>query len=228
VEGSRRVFLGCAEEQNPSPSRLAATRSYLATWEKALRRNALLSQVLPFRYLGKGPSQECSFVAGFAVSLGRSFGLSWKEIDRTWPRPYLQNCWADPVEFSSLQILSHGAQTPPSFVERTMFQIAPRLVAKGRGFHSSAAALGRPWKRRDSRPVIHAAQKPAATANIDFSSLGLTYAVETPTFVIERHAWAPQPVERPKLPFMIDRTEVRTYTIHTLYTHTYTVTHIYT
>jgi hypothetical protein len=79
----------------------------------------------------------------------------------------------------------------------------------GRGFHSSAAALGRPWKRRDSRPVIHAAQKPAERADIDFSNLGLTYELkETPKFVIERHAWSPQPTERPQLPFMVDRTEV--------------------
>ena len=76
-------------------------------------------------------------------------------------------------------------------------------------FHTSAVAQGRPWKRRDSFPVIHASQKPAHTANVDFSALGLTYEVkEIPKFVVPKHAWSPKPAEEPKLPFMIDRTDI--------------------
>ena len=76
-------------------------------------------------------------------------------------------------------------------------------------FHSSAVALGRPWRRRNARPIIHASEKPAETAKIDFTSLGLTYPVkEIPALVVERHAWAPQPSQLPSLPFMIDRTEI--------------------
>lgn len=84
-----------------------------------------------------------------------------------------------------------------------------KSVAGVHNFHSSAVALGRPWKRRNSNPIVHGSQKRAETANIDFKELGLTYPInEIPTLVIKQHAWAPQPKELPSLPFMIDRTEI--------------------
>eukprot|EP01032_Pedospumella_encystans_P003583 gene3583-4237_t len=75
-------------------------------------------------------------------------------------------------------------------------------------FHSSAAALGRPFRRRDGRPVLHASQRPAEVADIDFSTLGLTYEIKKiPELVVQYHAWAPKPANPPNLPFMIDRTD---------------------
>ena len=41
-----------------------------------------------------------------------------------------------------------------------------------RFFHSSIVSLGRPFKNRNSRPVLHAAFRPAEKADIDFSKLG--------------------------------------------------------
>jgi hypothetical protein len=41
-----------------------------------------------------------------------------------------------------------------------------------RGFHTTIICYGRPFKRRNSLPIIHAAEKPAAKADIDFSALG--------------------------------------------------------
>jgi large subunit ribosomal protein L49 len=87
--------------------------------------------------------------------------------------------------------------------------IVKNTEVSSRSFHSSAAALGRPFRRRDGRPVLHAAQRPAEPADIDFSTLGLKYEVKAiPEFTVKRHAWAKQPEVLPKLPFMIDRTEI--------------------
>ena len=83
---------------------------------------------------------------------------------------------------------------------------SPALVSS---FHSSAAVLGRPWRRRNAQPIVHASQKPAEEADIDFSTLGLKYEVkEIPELVVKYHAWAPKPEVPPSLPFMIDRTDV--------------------
>lgn len=83
-----------------------------------------------------------------------------------------------------------------------------RTPGAAASFHSSAAAFGRPFRKRNGRPVLHASQRPAEEANVDFSSLGLTYEIkQIPELVVKYHAWAPKPEVPPNLPFAIDRTE---------------------
>lgn len=92
---------------------------------------------------------------------------------------------------------------------RTVCLVAKNVESSSRTFHSSAVALGRPFRNRNGRPVVHASQKPAETADIDFTALGLKYEMKSiPEFVVNRHAWSPKPENPPNLPFMIDRTEI--------------------
>jgi hypothetical protein len=87
--------------------------------------------------------------------------------------------------------------------------IATTPVTRSRLFHNTSAALARPVRRKNARPVVHQSQRPAESAEIDFTALGLKYAVkEIPQFVVARTAWSPPPATPPKLPFMIDRTDV--------------------
>lgn len=78
-----------------------------------------------------------------------------------------------------------------------------------RTYTNSAAALGRPFKYRDGKIVIHAAQRPAEKADIDFSSIGLEFEMTHPiNLAVVKHCWAPQPQPEipPNLPFHVDRT----------------------
>jgi len=87
-----------------------------------------------------------------------------------------------------------------------------------RHFHSSAKACGgpRPWKKRGMPVAIHASQRPAEIADIDFSGLGLKYPAKyTPASIIPRTKWTPPPTPAADgslptdgLPFVVDRTTV--------------------
>ena len=51
---------------------------------------------------------------------------------------------------------------------------------------------------------IHASQRPAETADIDFASLNLTYLPSfKPEFVIAKTGWSPPPSVSPNLPFAV-------------------------
>lgn len=68
---------------------------------------------------------------------------------------------------------------------------------------------GRLIRNMDKIPVIHASQRPAFKADIDYESLGLTYKMNLPVnFVVERHAWAPKPDTTPNLPFEVERSSI--------------------
>jgi len=45
-------------------------------------------------------------------------------------------------------------------------------MSYSRGFHTTIMCCGRPYKRRNSMPIIHASEKPAAKAILDFGALG--------------------------------------------------------
>lgn len=78
------------------------------------------------------------------------------------------------------------------------------------GFHSSAFVEGRPWKKRNAFPVIHASQRPSEPADINFNELGLKYELtHTPNVKIEAHYWAPPPeTPRNDLPFFVERSDI--------------------
>lgn len=65
----------------------------------------------------------------------------------------------------------------------------------------------RPPRRIPNPPFLHAAERPAAPMQVDFSALNLKYPVKTnnPTFVIPRTGWSPKPETLPNLPFMVSR-----------------------
>jgi hypothetical protein len=75
-------------------------------------------------------------------------------------------------------------------------------------FHGSAmACMGRPFRRRNGREVIHASEKPPEIQEIDFNAIGLKYplTVEQPK-TIGDHYWSPRPETRPDhLPFFVER-----------------------
>jgi len=78
-----------------------------------------------------------------------------------------------------------------------------------RDFHSSVVSSGRPYKYRDGKIAVHASQRAAEPADIDFQSLGLKYEMNHPiNLALVKHCWAPQPEIAPKLPFHIDRTDI--------------------
>lgn len=87
-----------------------------------------------------------------------------------------------------------------------------------RYFHASVKVCGgpRPWKKRGMPIAIHASQRPAEAADVDFSSLGLTYPVKyTPTPTNSRTQWTHPPapgadgsLPTDGLPFAVDRTAV--------------------
>jgi hypothetical protein len=69
------------------------------------------------------------------------------------------------------------------------------------------ACMGRPFRRRNGRVVIHASQKPQDVQEIDFTTIGLKYPmdVEQPKIVGD-HYWSPAPKTRPDhLPFFVER-----------------------
>jgi hypothetical protein len=74
--------------------------------------------------------------------------------------------------------------------------------------YRTLVALGRPYKYRDGIQVIHAAQRPAAPANIDFDGLDLKFKLtHKPDIKILKHYWAPKPETVPDLPFFVERAQ---------------------
>lgn len=87
-------------------------------------------------------------------------------------------------------------------------------------FRRSLVALGRPYKYRDGFQVVHAAQRPAAPANIDFDALGLEFKMNhTPDVKVPRHYWSPKPETAPSLPFAVDRAAGDALPVYTDYKH---------
>mmetsp|Transcript_18372 Transcript_18372/g.18459 ORF Transcript_18372/g.18459 Transcript_18372/m.18459 type:complete len:152 (-) Transcript_18372:36-491(-) len=77
------------------------------------------------------------------------------------------------------------------------------------GFVMTVPIRGRPYKKRNTFYPIHASQRPAESAEIDYSSLGLKYLpTHTPEGVITKIGWSKAPLNNPDLPFQIDRTLV--------------------
>eukprot|EP01036_Dinobryon_divergens_P051643 gene51643-69110_t len=68
---------------------------------------------------------------------------------------------------------------------------------------------GRPWRKRDTFHPIHAAFKPAQEAEIDYSSLDLEYLpTYEPVGFISKIGWSKPPLEKPNLPFEVERTNI--------------------
>jgi large subunit ribosomal protein L49 len=87
-------------------------------------------------------------------------------------------------------------------------------------FRRTVPALGRPFKFRDGYQVIHAAQRPAAPAHIDFNALGLQFEMtHTPDVKVTRHYWSPKPLVAPVLPFAVDRANGDALPVYTDYKH---------
>lgn len=78
-----------------------------------------------------------------------------------------------------------------------------------RTFHHSVLSMGRPFKRKEGPPVLHASQRPPEPGLIDFGSLGLKYAMNHPIDIkIQKRVWSPKPDSVPDLPFLVKRTDV--------------------
>eukprot|EP01039_Chlorochromonas_danica_P012502 gene12502-14315_t len=65
----------------------------------------------------------------------------------------------------------------------------------------------RPPRRIPNPPFLHAAERPAETAEIDFSQLNLKYPVvnNNPEFQIPKRGWAPKSATTPSFPFHVTR-----------------------
>jgi large subunit ribosomal protein L49 len=68
---------------------------------------------------------------------------------------------------------------------------------------------GRPFKKRGMPIAIHAAERPAESSAIDFSTLGLAYPVTIKPVLIPETHWTEPPTSEPtELPFFVERTGV--------------------
>jgi len=67
----------------------------------------------------------------------------------------------------------------------------------------------KPPRRVPNKPFLHASQKSAAEADIDFNSLGLEYKLVRPaTFEsAAKGGWTAESTERPNYPFLVERTK---------------------
>lgn len=71
-----------------------------------------------------------------------------------------------------------------------------------------------------SYPVIHQAQRPAYPAEVDYSSLNLTYPIQNKVKpIISEYGWTKPPDSLPNLPFIVERTKAHGLPIYTDYKH---------
>jgi large subunit ribosomal protein L49 len=75
----------------------------------------------------------------------------------------------------------------------------------------------RPPRRVPNPPFLHASQRPAEEAQVDFAALNLKYPVDNPTFAIPKIGWSPKPADSPKLPFFVERTDGQALPVYTDY-----------
>lgn len=79
-----------------------------------------------------------------------------------------------------------------------------RDMLRSRSFLSLKALRGCPPVKPKSYPVVHAAQRPAKSSNINFAELGLRFQVtRDPTISTSTLIWSAPPVDPPSLPFMV-------------------------